>query len=47
METEAQLKQNLSYFAAQPLDEEAQASVRRRLPTVPDMLLDPARWPRS
>jgi spore coat polysaccharide biosynthesis protein SpsF len=47
IETEAQLTENLAIFAAPPLDEAAVATIRRRLPVLPDRLLDPARWAAS
>jgi spore coat polysaccharide biosynthesis protein SpsF len=40
-----QLEANFELFAAPPLDDAAVATVRRRLPVLPDQLLNPAQWP--
>ncbi len=45
IETEAQLAENLASFANPPPDAAALDTVRRRLPILPETLLDPARWP--
>jgi aryl-alcohol dehydrogenase-like predicted oxidoreductase len=47
METEAQLEENLRLMTAPALDEAGVTLVDRRLPRLPDELLDPAKWPMS
>lgn len=46
METVEQLNTNLVLFDSPPLSADDAASVRASLPEFPDMLLDPAQWPR-
>lgn len=45
METEDQVDANLALFLRPPLGEEDCRAVRAALPRVPEILLDPARWP--
>jgi spore coat polysaccharide biosynthesis protein SpsF len=45
METIAQLDEHLRVFAEPPLDEQELSLVRNTVPSVPETLLDPARWP--
>lgn len=46
METIEQLNSNLLLFDSPPLSADEASSVRASLPELPDMLLDPAQWPR-
>ena len=45
METTAQLVENLSFFDSDTLSRDEVRVVEKRLPRVPETLLDPARWP--
>ena len=45
VETCQQLQANFELFGVPPLDDAAVATVRRRLPVLPDQLLNPAQWP--
>jgi aryl-alcohol dehydrogenase-like predicted oxidoreductase/spore coat polysaccharide biosynthesis protein SpsF (cytidylyltransferase family) len=44
VETGAQLSENLERFATAPLGPEDIETVKRRLPSLPDQLLNPAQW---
>jgi spore coat polysaccharide biosynthesis protein SpsF (cytidylyltransferase family)/aryl-alcohol dehydrogenase-like predicted oxidoreductase len=46
-ETAAQMAENIELFRTPALTPEHIAEVRRRIPEVPESLLDPSRWPRS
>ena len=47
METESQLDENLRLFVRPPLSPPDCAAVERRIPRLPERLLDPAQWPRT
>ncbi len=47
METEDQLEANLRLFVRPPLGAEDCARIERRVPALPDALLDPAQWPKA
>jgi spore coat polysaccharide biosynthesis protein SpsF len=46
METEQQLEDNLRLFVRPPLSAEDCATIERRMPRVPETLLNPSRWPK-
>jgi spore coat polysaccharide biosynthesis protein SpsF len=46
-ETAAQMAENIELFRTPALTPEHMAEVARQIPEVPEILLDPSRWPRS
>jgi spore coat polysaccharide biosynthesis protein SpsF len=46
-ETAAQMAENIELFRTPALTEEQAAQIARRIPEVPESLLDPSRWPKT